>query len=148
MVTMSSNTAGYVFKKIIEILENYVLRSELSQGSLKLSFIVVLVVGTQLLVTISISRAVIFLLLMTSGDVERNPGPEQTLRSRCNSSSFALWLSAHSFCDKLLCFNTFSGSFHPYYSLRILLFAISMQLFFQSGKSNTYNKIASSLGQG
>ena len=102
LVTMTSSTAGYVFKKIIGNLENYAPRSELRQGSLKLSFIVVLVVGVQLLMTVSISRAVIFLLLMTSGDIERNPGPEQTVTSRYNSSSFAFWLSAQSFCDKFI----------------------------------------------
>ena len=96
MVTMNLNTAGCVFKKIIENLENLVLRAESSQGSIKLSLIVVLMVGAQLFVTVSISQAVIFLLLMTSGDVERNPGPEQTLISRCNSS-FILWLSVQSF---------------------------------------------------
>ena len=85
LVTMTSSTAGFVFKKIIENLEKYAPRPELRQGSLKLSFIVVLVIGAQVLVTVSISRAVIFLLLMTSGDVERNPGPEQTQTSRRNS---------------------------------------------------------------
>ena len=79
MVTVSLNGVGYVFKKISENLENCVSECELPQGSLKLSFVLVLVVGSQLLVTVSVSRAVIFLLLMTSGDVERNPGPEQLL---------------------------------------------------------------------
>ena len=96
MVTMNLNTAGCVFKKIIENLENLVPSAESSQGSIKLSFIVVLMVGAQLFVTVSISQAVIFLLLMTSGDVERNPGPEQTLISRCNSS-FILCPSVQSF---------------------------------------------------
>ena len=130
MVTKSLSTAGYVFKKITKNLENCVPGSELSQGSLKLSFIVVLVVGAQVLVTVSISRAVIFLLLMTSGDVERNPGPKQTLTSRCNSLSL-LCGSQHSLSVIIYKFNTFSGSFHP---LKILLIAISMQQFFHSGK--------------
>ena len=47
-------------------------------GSSRLSLVIVVLVIMQLLVSISISRAVILLLLMTSGDVERNPGPEQS----------------------------------------------------------------------
>ena len=86
MVTMTLNTVGCVFKKIIENLGNCVPGCELPQGSLKLSFVIVLLVGAQLFVTVSISRAVIFLLLMTSGDVERNPGPEQSLAGRFNSN--------------------------------------------------------------
>ena len=92
MVTSPLNAVGFVFKKIAGNLENCIRGCELSQGSLKLSFLVVLVVGAQVLVTLSISRAVIFLLLMTSGDVERNPGPEQTLTSMFHSS-YTLWLS-------------------------------------------------------
>ena len=80
-MTASLSTVDFVFKKITGNLENCVRGCELPRGSLKLSFLVVLVVGAQLLVTLSISQAVIFLLLMTSGDVERNPGPEQTLTS-------------------------------------------------------------------
>ena len=83
-MTASLNGVGYVFKKITENLENCDPGYELPQGSLKLSFVVVLLVGAQLLVTVSISRAIIFLLLMTSGDVERNPGPEQSLTGRSN----------------------------------------------------------------
>ena len=136
MVTTTSNTVGCVFKKITENLENCVPGCELPQGSLKLSFVVVLVVGAQLLVTVSISRAVIFLLLMTSGDVERNPGPQQMLTSRFNSSH-TLWLSVQSFSDKThYGLGTISGSFHDTHnSLRIYLFVISIQQFFHSGKS-------------
>ena len=136
MVTVTSNTVGCVFKKITENFENCIPGCELPQGSLKLSFVVVLVVGAQLLVTVSTSRAVIFLLLMTSGDVERNPGPEQTLTSRFNSS-YTLWLSVQSSSDKThYGLGTFSGLFHDSHnSLRIYLFAISIQQFFHSGKS-------------
>ena len=82
MVTTTLNTVGRVIKKITENLENCVPGYELPQGSLKLSFVAVLVVGAQLLVSVSLSRAIIFLLLMTSGDIERNPGPEQSLTCR------------------------------------------------------------------
>ena len=141
MMTMTSNTVGCVFKKITENLENCIPGCELPQGSLKLSFVIVLVVGAQLLVTVSTSRAVIFLLLMTSGDVERNPGPEQMLTSRFNSS-YTLWLSVQSFSDKTPhVLDTLSGLFHDsHYSLRICLFAISMQQIFHSGKSITMIK--------
>ena len=91
-MTASLNAVGFVFKKITENVENCVCGCELPQGSLKLSFLVTLVVGAQLLVTLSVSRVVIFLLLMTSGDVERNPGPEQLLTSMFHSS-YTLWLS-------------------------------------------------------
>ena len=47
-------------------------------GSLRLSLVIVVMVGAQLFISLSISRAVISLLLMTSGDVERNPGPTQS----------------------------------------------------------------------
>ena len=47
-------------------------------GSLRLSLAIVVMVGAQLFISMSISRAVISLLLMTSGDVERNPGPTQS----------------------------------------------------------------------
>ena len=88
MVTVTLNIVECVFKKITENLGNCVAGCELPQGSLKLSFVIVLVVGAQLLVTVSVSRAVIFLLLMTSGDVERNPGPEQLLTCRLCSQIF------------------------------------------------------------
>ena len=42
------------------------------------SFAVVVMVTVQLLVSVSVARAIIFFLLMTSGDVEQNPGPEYT----------------------------------------------------------------------
>ena len=51
---------------------------EFPPGSLRLSLVIVVMVGAQLFISLSISRAVISLLLMTSGDVERNPGPTQS----------------------------------------------------------------------
>ena len=53
-------------------------RLEFPPGSLRLSLVIVVMVGAQLFISMSISRAVISLLLMTSGDVERNPGPTQS----------------------------------------------------------------------
>ena len=50
--------------------------SKISSGSLKKSFLVVVMVSLQLLVSVSVARAIIFFLLLTSGDVEQNPGPE------------------------------------------------------------------------
>ena len=85
LVSATLTSVGCVLKNIIENLGNCVPRCELPQGSLKLSFVIVLLVGAQLFVTVSISRVIIFLLLMTSGDVERNPGPEQSLTGGFNS---------------------------------------------------------------
>ena len=51
---------------------------EFPPGSIRLSLAIVVMVGAQLFISVSISRAVISLLLMTSGDVERNPGPTQS----------------------------------------------------------------------
>ena len=53
----------------------------LYQGSSKRSLVVVVIVTIQLLVTVSVARSVIFFLLLTSGDVEQNPGPCQTTGS-------------------------------------------------------------------
>ena len=50
----------------------------LCQGSPRQSLVVVVVVTIQLLVTVSVARSVIFFLLLTSGDVEQNPGPYPT----------------------------------------------------------------------
>ena len=86
VVIVSLNVVGFVFKNITRTLDVCITGYDLPQTSLKLSLLVVLIVGAQLIVTLSISQAVIFLLLMTSGDVERNPGPEQTLTSRFHTS--------------------------------------------------------------
>lgn len=77
MINVLQNGIGSVFKKISENLCVSAGR-KFPPGSLKLSLVIVAMVGAQLLLSVSISRAVIFLLLMTSGDVERNPGPTQS----------------------------------------------------------------------
>ena len=48
----------------------------LSNGILMRSLVVVIIVTMQLLVSVVVARAIIFFLLLISGDVERNPGPE------------------------------------------------------------------------
>ena len=50
-------------------------RSQHSKGNLKQRFLVVLL----MLVSAPVVHAVISFLLLTSGDVEQNPGPEQGL---------------------------------------------------------------------
>ena len=67
---------NFVLKRITDSLLYCVSGSKVPNGGLQLSFVVVLIVAVQLYMAVSISRAVIFLLLMTSGDVERNPGPQ------------------------------------------------------------------------
>ena len=57
----------------------------LSQGSPRRSLVVVVIVTIQLLVTVSVARSVIFFLLLTSGDVEQNPGP------CCTEGIASLW---------------------------------------------------------
>ena len=78
MMVVSLNGIDFVFKKLIKNFKSSLPGCELPHGSLRLSFVIALVAVAQLSVAMSISRAVIFLLLMTSGDVERNPGPEQS----------------------------------------------------------------------
>ena len=48
------------------------------QGSPRQSLVVVVIVTIQLLVTVSVAHSIIFFLLLTSGDVEQNPGPCHT----------------------------------------------------------------------
>ena len=50
----------------------------LYQGSSWRSLVVVVIVTIQLLMTVSVAHSIIFFLLLTSGDVEQNPGPPQT----------------------------------------------------------------------
>lgn len=50
--------------------------SAVSDGNLKQSLLVVIVVAAQLLVSVAVARTIIFLLLLISGDVEQNPGPD------------------------------------------------------------------------
>ena len=78
MVNSLQNGIASVFKRISKILVKCIPGPELPPGSTRLSFVIVAMVGAQLFISVSISRAVIFFLLMTSGDVERNPGPTQS----------------------------------------------------------------------
>ena len=66
---------NFVLKKITDSLMHCSFGLKSSNGGLQLSFIIVATVLVQLLVTTLTSHTVILLLLMTSGDVERNPGP-------------------------------------------------------------------------
>ena len=70
------NVTESVLKRISENLKK--CGQEFPPGSIRLSLAIVVMVGAQLFISVSISRAVISLLLMTSGDVERNPGPTQS----------------------------------------------------------------------
>ena len=49
-----------------------------SCGSLTKSLILVVLSAIQLSVTVFVARSIIFFRLLTSGDVEQNPGPDQT----------------------------------------------------------------------
>ena len=82
MNSVISGVSGLV-RSIAEPVAKWTTESDgmLSQGSLKRSLIVVVIVTIQLLVTVSVARSVIFFLLLTSGDVEENPGPCQTTGS-------------------------------------------------------------------
>ena len=46
-----------------------------SQGNPMGSLVVVILVAIQLFMTVAVARSVIYFLLLTSGDVEQNPGP-------------------------------------------------------------------------
>ena len=88
VINALQNGIGSVFKRISENLVKCVSAGhEFPPGGLRLSFVIVAMVGTQLFISVSISRAVIFLLLMTSGDIERNPGPTQS-GMRCYKLSY------------------------------------------------------------
>lgn len=65
----------FVVRKMTDNIANWILRSEASNGSLKQSCLVVVIVTIQLLLSVSAARAIILFLLLTSGDVEQNPGP-------------------------------------------------------------------------
>ena len=72
-VNLVTSGINYVLRKVTE----KVIKWE-DKRSLTKSFAVVVMVTVQLLVSVSVARAIIFFLLMTSGDVEQNPGPERT----------------------------------------------------------------------
>ena len=80
MVNSLQNGITYLFKGIYKNLVKCtcIPGHTFPPGSLRLSLVIVVMVGAQLFISVSISRAVISLLLMTSGDVERNPGPTQS----------------------------------------------------------------------
>ena len=101
MVNLLLTGVSSVFKRITENLVKSIPGCGLPPGSLRLSLIVAVVVTLQLLVSMSISRAVIFLLLMTSGDVERNPGPETSGRPMffCHHSNNVLM--CHVWCFQM-----------------------------------------------
>ena len=86
MVNSLQNGIAALFKRISKILVKCIPGHEFPPGSLRLSLVVVAMVGAQLFISVSISRAVISLLLMTSGDVERNPGPTQSGMLHCHMS--------------------------------------------------------------
>ena len=72
-VNLLLNCSCAMLKKISDSLSS---GFKMSTEGLQLSLIVVIIVSIQLLVAAAISRAVISLILMTSGDIERNPGPQ------------------------------------------------------------------------
>ena len=73
---MISGVSGLVRSYIVEPVTKWAKSDDIShQGSPRQSLTVVVVVTVQLLVTIAVARSVIFFLLLTSGDVEQNPGP-------------------------------------------------------------------------
>ena len=51
---------------------------KLPDGSLLRSFVIVVLASVQLFVTVMVARAIIYFHLLTSGDVEENPGPGHT----------------------------------------------------------------------
>ena len=77
--SMISGVNGLV-RVITEPVVKWTMQNDnmLYQGSPRRSLAVVVVVTIQLLVTVSVARSIIFFLLLTSGDVEQNPGPPQT----------------------------------------------------------------------
>ena len=78
VINSLQNVIGYAFKRISDSENLIITGQEFPPGSMRLSLASVVMVGAQLFISVSISRAVISLLLMTSGDVERNPGPTQS----------------------------------------------------------------------
>ena len=81
MYVMNSMTSGvsHLLRAITEPSAKWTQNEDmLSQGSVMRSLVVVIMLAIQLLVTASVARSIIFFLLLTSGDVEQNPGPCQT----------------------------------------------------------------------
>lgn len=50
---------------------------KMPSGTLRQSFVIVLIATIQLCASVLVARAIIFFHLLTSRDVERNPGPVQ-----------------------------------------------------------------------
>ena len=63
-----------VLGKISNHLTN-LIGDRLLSGILMKSLVVVIIVTIQLLVSVVVARAIIYILLLISGDVERNRGP-------------------------------------------------------------------------
>ena len=66
---------------ICNVIPNHltsVFRDRLSNGILMKSLVVVIVVTIQLFVSVVVAHTIIYLLLLISGNLERNPGPEHT----------------------------------------------------------------------
>ena len=72
---------GFLTRKMTDEVMRLASGGKASNGNLKKSLLVVVVVSIQLLVSVSVARAVIFFLLLSSGDVEQNPGPDCKLLS-------------------------------------------------------------------
>ena len=84
VVNLVTSGIGHILRKVAEKVIKW--GDKMFNGNLKKSFAVVVMVMVQLLVSVSVARTIIFFLLMTSGDVERNPGPE------CTGMLTAFWL--------------------------------------------------------
>ena len=52
-----------------------IIGDRLSNGILMRSLVVVIIVTIQLLVSVMVARAIIYFLLLISGDIEQDPGP-------------------------------------------------------------------------
>ena len=70
-------TVDWLLRKTTDKVVKRIFGSAALGGNLKQSLLVVVVVTTQLLVSVAVAHAIIFFLLLTSGDVEQNPGPGQ-----------------------------------------------------------------------
>ena len=81
MYVMNSVTSGvsYLIRAITEPVLKWIQNDNLlSQGSSRQSLVMVIILAIQLLVTVFVASSVVFFLLLSSGDIEQNPGPCQT----------------------------------------------------------------------
>ena len=74
VVNITMGNICYVLGKVSNYLTK-LIGDRLSNGILTRSLVVVIIVTIQLLVSVVVARAIVYLLLLISGDVERNPGP-------------------------------------------------------------------------